>query len=367
MLRRHPKLIKSSYQKITPYVAGKNDALLKKELKLARVIKLASNENPLGASELAVAAAESALTQCYRYPDSNGTFLKNALSKKFSVPTETILLSAGSDALFHTLAQTFINPDDEVIISEYAFATYEIATLANQGKPVIIPAKQFQHDLAGMLNAISNRTKLIFLANPNNPTGTWFTHETLKLFLQSIPSHILIVLDEAYFEYMQDIADYPRALELRSLYPNLIISRTFSKAYGLAGLRIAYAFADPSIVELINTIRSPFTISTVSLAAAEAALNDTAFVQQTMQHNIAAKAYFLNQLAELNLENIAQVGNFVTVDFGDNAESIFNTLLQKGIILRPLKNYRMPNFLRITLGLKEELAWLTQELKQYYN
>lgn len=367
MLQHHKNLIKPSFLAITPYVAGKNAELLKKELKLERVIKLASNENALGASKKALRAAREALSQAHRYPDSNGTFLKNTLAEKFSVDTANILLCSGSDSLFHTLAQAFIFPGDEVIISEFAFASYEIATLANQGKPIIIKANHFQHDLPAMLKYLSARTKLIFLANPNNPTGTWFTHQELLVFMQNIPSEVLVILDEAYYEFMSDYPDYPRAFEVQKKYPNLIISRTFSKIYGLAGFRISYAFADSSIIELIEKIRSPFTITSPSLAAAEAAVQDEEFVAKSIKHNTAAKKYFLAELKKLNLQSIAQAGNFVTVDFGDKTDKIFQELLQKGIILRPLKNYKMPDFLRITLGLEDELQTVVTELKKYYN
>lgn len=355
MLNHHKQLIKPSYLELNPYIPGKNSEVLKQELKLDRVIKLASNENPFGPSPKAIQAASETLKHSHRYPDSDITFLRRKLSEKFSMPIENIIVGSGSDCLFHTIAQAFLNFGDEVILSEFAFAVFEIATLVNQGRPIIVKATHYQHDLSKMAKEINAKTKLIFLANPNNPTGTWFTHAEFETFLQKVPKHILVIYDEAYFEYMEGYRDYPDALSLQKSFSNLIITRTFSKAYGLAGFRVGYAFADRTIVELLNRIRPPFTVTVPAQAAATAALDDESFLQKTISHNRTARHLMEDALKKLSLQNIAIAGNFVTVNFGPKVLDIFNTLLTQGIILRPLVNYKMDNFLRISLGSETEL------------
>lgn len=361
MLRNNKNLIKKSYDTLIPYVPGRDADLLAKDLGLKRVIKLASNENPFGPSPKALVAANKALTKCHRYPDSNAIFLREKLAEKYTIDPSNIIIGSGADSLIHAIAQTFLSIDNEVIISEHAFSSYEIATKANEGNVIIAPSKNYGHDLVAMQNCITEKTKLIFLANPNNPTGTYFSLSHFEKFLKSIPKNILVILDEAYYEYIENDED---SLKLLNTFQNLIILRTFSKAYGLAGFRVGYGFADPSIIELLNRIRSPFTVSVPALAAAVAALDDTEFLEATLEHNKVMRAYFSKALDSMKLNYIGTIGNFLTVNFNSDANMLFQTLLKKGIILRPLKNYKMDNHLRITLGLREDLDTLINELEQ---
>lgn len=365
MLTTYPNLFKSAYQQISPYVAGKDIEKLKHDYGLKHIIKLASNENPLGPSPKSIIAANQALVDSHYYPDSTAENLRQSLANKFNCSVEQIIIGAGSDSLVHILAQTFISPGDEAIIAQFAFASYKIAVLANQGKPKIIPAKHYAHDLTAMLKAIQSSTKMLFLANPNNPTGSYFDDDELIDFLKQIPPSVLVILDQAYAEYLPEPSNFhAKPAQLLKNYPNLVILRTFSKAYGLAGLRIGYGFADPQIIELLNRIRSPFTITRISLAAAEAALEDDAFITQTTKHNLAARAYFQSKLNQLGLEYLGQQGNFVCVKFGKGtAQRIFTTLLKKGIILRPLNYYQLDDYLRISLGQLNDLQTLVAELQ----
>ncbi|MGB0204892.1 MAG: histidinol-phosphate transaminase [Neptuniibacter sp.] len=340
-------------QDLHPYLPGKPPEELERELGLTDVVKLASNENPLGPSPAALAAIESSLAGISFYPDSGGYRLKQALSAKYSVAPEQVTLGNGSNDVLELVARAYLRPEDEVIYSEYAFVVYSIVTQACGAKAVVTPAKDWGHDLDAMFEALTARTRLIFLANPNNPTGTWVTTDQLTDFLDKIPESVLVVLDEAYIEYVQE-SDYPEGLQLVKRYPNLVVTRTFSKAYGLAGLRAGFAVSNEQIANVLSRVRQPFNMNNLALSAAEAALVDDEHISKSVQVNSDGMAVYKSELPKIGLEFIPSIGNFITVDFKTDAQPIYQTLLEQGVIVRPLANYGMPHHLRISIGTKSE-------------
>ncbi len=349
----YSRLTHPSIQTLTPYVPGKSITSLQRELGLQRVIKLASNENPLGASAQALEAARNALTESYLYPESSGHELTQALSQFVNVTPSQITLGNGSDSIFSLIAQAYANPGDDIIMFQYGFAMYAIIAHTVQANPLMIPMTNWQYDVAALLDKITERTKIIFIANPNNPTGSWLKDDELEYLLANIPETVLCVLDEAYYEFMDDVA-YPNSLQALQRYPNLIITRTFSKAYGLAGLRVGYSISHPDIAATLNRARLPFAVNSIGLAAAQAALADQAHLKQTLKITAQGLKQLTAALDQLNLKYIPIAGNFVTIEIGDNALKVYETLLQQGIIIRPLTNYDLPHMLRVSVGLPEQ-------------
>lgn len=337
--------------KLKPYQPGKPIAELVHELGLAEtnVIKLASNENPLGPSALVLAAIRAENTGLTRYPDGSGHQLKQALANKFGIDSNTITLGNGSNDVLDLIVRAWVAANDEVIFSEYGFAIYPIATLAANGKPVQIPAKDYGHDLSAMAAAITDQTRIIFLANPNNPTGTWFDRQALQNFLDVVPERVLVVLDEAYCEYVER-KDYPDGLTLLPNYPNLIITRTFSKIYGLAGLRLGFSVSSSAIASVLNRVRQPFNVNSLALVAAVAALTDVDYVTQSRLVNRTGLQQLADGLEKLGLSYIPSIGNFLCFDTGRDAESVYQALLQQGVIVRPLAGYGLPQHLRVSVG-----------------
>lgn len=350
-----------SIQTLTPYQPGKPIEDLQRELGLKNIIKLASNENPLGPSPKGLAAAQESLPGCALYPDPAGFALKAALSKKFNTSPNCITLGDGSDNLLALVTQAYVGAGDHVMVPQYGFATFSIVTKGVEGVPKVVPATEWHADLHAMAEAITEQTKVVFIANPNNPTGTWVTQSALTDFLNRIPSDVIVVLDEAYYEFCEH-ADYPDTVALQADFSNLITSRTFSKAYGLAGLRIGYMIASPEITDILNRIRLPFNVSVPGLAAATAALGDEGFIQKTLENNRVGMQLFIDLCDELKLEYIPSVCNFLTIDMGQAALPIYEALLQRGIIVRPLGPYQLPNHLRISIGLPEENARLVEAM-----
>ncbi|MDF2181499.1 histidinol-phosphate transaminase [Neptuniibacter sp. CAU 1671] len=350
-------------QELKPYLPGKPAEELQRELGLASVVKLASNENPLGVSEKVKAALQSELDMLALYPDSAGYHLKQALSRELGVSVDQLTLGNGSNDVLDLIARAFLAPGSEVIYSEYAFLVYAISSQAAGATAIVTPAKAWGHDLEAMAQAVSERTRVIFLANPNNPTGTWFTAQALDQFLAQVPETVLVVLDEAYTEYVEQ-PDFPDGLALQKRYPNLIVTRTFSKAYGLAGLRIGYAVSDPQVADVLSRVRQPFNVNSLGLLAARVALSDAEFLQQTLVCNQQGMRQLETGLKALGLEWIASAGNFLTVDMQQPALPIYQALLQKGVIVRPLANYAMPNHLRISIGLPHENARCLEVLQE---
>ncbi|MBD9362655.1 histidinol-phosphate transaminase [Methylomonas fluvii] len=350
-------------QQLVPYVPGKPVDELQRELGIAEVIKLASNENPLGTGAKVAAAIQATLPELTRYPDGSGFALKAALSAKLSVLPEQITLGNGSSEILELVMRTFVTPELEVVFSQHAFALYPILTQAVGAKAKVVPAKNYGHDLPAMHEQIGPQTRLVFIANPNNPTGTLLDKDELESFIANLPAHVLCVLDEAYYEFV-DPALRTESLDWPNRYPNLIIARTFSKAYGLAGLRIGYGISSPDIADLLNRVRQPFNCSMLALAAAEAALGDIDYLNQTVALNNAGMAQLTDAFKGLDLPWIPSSGNFVSVDVKQAAMPIYEALLRNGVIVRPVANYEMPNHLRVSIGTKRENAIFINALRE---
>ena len=348
---------------IAPYQPGKPISELERELGITGIVKLASNENPLGCSPLAVAAMHEAIKTIALYPDGNGFELKDALFKRYGVEHSSIVLGNGSNDMLELAARAFLTVGDKAVYSDHAFAVYPLATQAVGGIGISVPAINFGHDLKAMLRtAIEHKSKLVFIANPNNPTGTFLSAADLLEFMRALPLEILVVLDEAYNEYLPVDKRYDAVVWLRE-FPNLIISRTFSKAYGLAGLRVGYAFAHAQVADMINRVRQPFNVNSVAQAAAAAALQDEAFVKRTHELNERGMKQITDGLTKLGLEYIPSFGNFVSFKIA-NAARVYRRLLELGVIVRPIANYDMPDYLRVSIGLESENGKFLSALKQ---
>ncbi|HOY00106.1 histidinol-phosphate transaminase [Zoogloea sp.] len=339
---------------ISPYQPGKPISELAREMGLeeASIVKLASNENPLGIGEQTRAAIESALADIARYPDGNGFELKDALRRRYGVAMDQIVLGNGSNDILELAARAFLGPDREAIYARHAFAVYPLATQATGARGVEVPAQDFGHDLDAMLAAITPLTRVIFIANPNNPTGTFLPGDRIEAFLGKVPDDVLVVLDEAYTEYLGPEQRYD-AIAWLSRFPNLLISRTFSKAYGLAGLRVGYGLGSAAVIDLLNRVRQPFNVTSVGLAAAAAALFDDDFLARSYALNRAGMAQLTAGFTALGLEWIPSAGNFVTVKVGNGAK-VNQGLLRQGVIVRPIGGYGMPEWLRVSIGLESE-------------
>lgn len=342
-------------QALSPYEPGKPISELARELGLnpAEIIKLASNENPLGPSKKATAAVKSALTDLCLYPDGNGFDLKQKLSGRLNVGADQITLGNGSNDVLEVIARCFADADSEIVFSQYAFAVYPIVTQAIGAKAVAVPAKDWGHDLDAMAAAVTERTRLIFVANPNNPTGTVHNSDAIEAFLGKIPEDVLVVLDEAYCEYMTGKND-PDGVALLARFPNVIVCRTFSKAWGLAALRVGYSISSPAIADILNRVRQPFNVSSVALAAATAVLDDEDYLQRSREINTAGLKQLEDAFDQMGLRYILSSGNFVAVEVGPQAMGVYQALLAHGVIVRPIAGYGMPNHLRVTVGLPEQ-------------
>ena len=339
---------------ISPYQPGKPISELAREIGMAedKIIKLASNENPLGMSPLAKEAISRALVDLPRYPDGNGFALKTALTAATGVAADGIVLGNGSNDVLEMVARAFLSPQSEAIFSQHAFAVYPLATMATGARPVAVPARDFGHDLDGMAAAITPRTRVVFIANPNNPTGTFLPGDEVAAFLTKVPQDVLVVLDEAYTEYLAE-GDRYDSIAWLAQYPNLLVSRTFSKAYGLAGLRVGYGLGSAEVIDLLNRVRQPFNVNSLALAAATAALGDHAFLERSASSNHRGMAQLTAEFESLGLSWIPSRGNFVTVKVGD-AAAVNQRLLEQGVIVRPIAGYGMPEWLRVSVGLPEE-------------
>jgi histidinol-phosphate aminotransferase len=343
---------KKYIQNLAPYQPGLPIELVAQKYGLDenKIIKLASNENPHGPSPLALKALQKAADSLHRYPDTHT--LTQAIAEHYDIAPESIIIGNGSNDVLDLVARVYLGEGDESIMSEYAFAVYKIAAQSAGGTSVTVPADGYAHDLSAIKNAITDYTKIIWIANPNNPTGTFIPYSELLEFLQEIPENIMVVLDEAYFEYLTP-EEQTDSIKWPLKYPNVIVVRTFSKIYGLAGLRIGYGVASPDTAELLNRVRLPFTNNNASLAAAKAALNDTLFTEMSRLENTKERSNVLRELQKMGLECLPSHGNFVTVKI-PNTDEVNTALLEKGIIVRPLKAYGMSDWLRISVGLHVE-------------
>ena len=348
------ELSPSYIRAISPYQGGKPISELAREMGLeeSSIIKLASNENPGGLSALARRAIEAQLNELTRYPDGNGFELKQGLMRRHKVAEEQIVLGNGSNDVLELVARAFLHPGTSAVMSQHAFVVYHLATQVAGATEIEVPAREYGHDLTAMAAAVRADTRVIWIANPNNPTGTFVTAPELEAFLQRIPSRVVVVLDQAYNEYL------PGAVQADTVpwlarFPNLVLTRTFSKAYGLAGLRVGFALAHPEVADLMNRVRQPFNVSTVAQAAALAALDDTEFVRRSAELNAKGMKQLTDGFKQLGRPYIPSFGNFVSFHAGA-AGQVYQRLLRQGVIVRPIGVYGLPEHLRVTIGLEHE-------------
>jgi histidinol-phosphate aminotransferase len=347
-------------RQLQPYSPGKPVEELERELGISNVIKLASNENPLGFSPLVADVLARASEHIELYPDANAYYLKQRLAQKLGIEQNQITIGNGSNDVLDLVARSFLDSNAAAVYSQYAFMVYAMVTQACGAQAQVADAmgldaaQPYGHDLDAMRALIGHNTAVIFIANPNNPTGTWLESDELKSFIEQVPEHIVIVIDEAYFEYV-DFEQYPNSLQWLDQHPNLVVTRTFSKIYGIAGLRIGYSVSSPELCDLFNRVRQPFNGNTLALAAARVALDDESFVEQSRRSNQQGLQLMQRWFDKRGIDYIPSAGNFLTVRFGDNSARIYQGLLERGVIVRPVANYNMPNFLRISVGSKPQL------------
>ena len=339
---------------IAPYRAGRPISEVARAYGLdeSKIVKLASNENPLGMPDSARQAMLVAAADLGRYPDANGFELKEALSARLGVPQDWLTLGNGSNDILELVAHAWLQPGLSAVYSQYSFQVYELATQETGARAIVTPAKDFGHDLPAMRAAIAPDTRVVFIANPNNPTGTFLPAAQIEAFLQSVPPHVVVVLDEAYNEYLEPSL-WVDAVAWVKRFPNLVLSRTFSKAYGLAGLRVGYGVAQPALTDLMNRVRQPFNVNSMAQAAAVAALADQPFLQRSRTLNAEGIRLLQTTFDAMGLQYVPSYGNFVLVKVGD-ANGVNEKLLKAGVIVRPVGNYGLPEWLRITVGLPEE-------------
>ena len=315
------------------------------------IIKLASNENPLGPSRKAVAAMRKAITQVHLYPDGNSFYLKQKLAEKLGLSPANLILGSGSNEVLELIGHALLCPGAEVVVSDYCFAVYPIVTALFGANLVVVPAKDFGHDLPAMLNAITPNTRVVFVANPNNPTGTVASPGQLAEFINAVPGHVLLALDEAYFEFLEKPLDL--VPEIRAGKRNLLLMRTFSKIYGLAGLRLGYGIGNPDFIAELEKIRQPFNINAIAQAAALAALDDTAHAEKTRKNNTRGLKLFARTFRKMKLQYVPSAANFILVRVGDG-QRVFTELQKLGVITRPMGGYRLPEWIRISVGTSKE-------------
>ncbi len=355
---------------VHPYIPGKPVSELQRELGLNYISKLASNENPLGISHKVLMAVQKALKDTSRYPDGSAFELKIILAKLLDVTTSQIAIGNGSNELLELVARVFAGKGDEIIYSEYAFAVYPISAQVVGATGIEVPAVDWGHDLNAMLAAITPKTKLIYIANPNNPTGTRFNQSQWESFISQVPKHVIVVLDEAYLEYAKSFdvdGDYPDGCDYLKQYPNLLVSRTFSKVYGLAALRIGYLLGCDEIIEYINKLSNPFNVNSLAQVAACTALLDTSFLAKSISLNEQGMRQLTEGLSALNISYIPSSGNFVCIYLGSDALEVNQKLLEEGVIVRPLVNYKLPQFLRVSIGTQVENQHFIDALKLVLN
>lgn len=346
------ELVRKNILDVKAYVGGKPIEETKRQLGLKEVIKLASNENPLGPSPLALKAIKRKLNDINRYPDSQGFYLKKKIAKSLNIAANEIVLGNGSDELIDVLIKTFVEDDESIITSETAFLEYDIIAKVNNRKVITVAMKYYKYDLDAIKKKIDKKTKLIFIANPNNPTGTYITKFELEDFLKGLPENILVVLDEAYGLFV-DVDDFPRSLSYLSK-KNIIVMRTFSKAYGLAGLRIGFLIADAELVSYMERVRPPFNVNSLAQAAAIEAIDDKKFLKITRKTVLEGKEYLYKNLRLMGIAHVSSVANFILIDVARDGVGVFKEMLKFGVIVRDMQQYGLKNFIRVTIGTKKE-------------
>lgn len=355
-------LAKQNIRNLPIYQPGKPTEEVEREFGIFSSIKLASNENPLGASPTIISELQKALQNIHIYPDGECYEIKQALANFLAISPAKLTIGNGSENILELIVKAYLHDDNNAVISEYAFLTIPIILKSYGVVTKVVPALNWSHDIEGMIDAVNENTRVIFFVNPNNPTGTYLNDEKFRKILSAIPPKVLIVCDEAYAEYMTS-DDYPKTQEYLSSHPNLIITRTFSKVYGLAGLRIGYAMSSPEIAEILNRTRLPFNVNSFAAKAACVALKDQWHVKESIRINQEGMQQITAELKKMNISFIPSVGNFVTIDVGD-AEKIYQKLLQEGVIVRPLKAYNMHHHIRVTIGKPEQNQRFLQTLKK---
>jgi histidinol-phosphate aminotransferase len=355
-------LVRKNILNITPYIPGKPIEETQRQLGLKEVIKLASNENPFGVSPKAKEAIKRNLSKINRYPDGSGFYLKRKLARYLNVKPSNIVLGNGSDEIIDIIIKTFVEADENIITSEVTFLEYEIISKVNGRRIITVPLRNFKYDLKAMRKKVNKKTKLIFISNPNNPTGTYVNKYELKDFMNDLPKNVLLVLDEAYDTFI-DVDDFPYGLDYFSSR-NVIVLKTFSKAYGLAGLRIGYAIARPEFSSYMERVRQPFNANLLAQAAARAALDDKEFLSKTRKIILEGKHYLYDALTRLDLNYVPSVANFILIDVGRDGRKIFRKMLKYGVIVRDMYQYGLKNFIRATIGMPKENKKFISVLKK---
>ncbi len=354
-----PLPIHAHIASLVPYIPGKPIDELERELGIPRAIKLASNENPLGPSPKALAVLGETGVLLHRYPDGGAHRLRAALADRYKLSPDHVILGNGSDEILGLLARAFLSPGDEAVMADQTFVIYKMEVTAAHGKPVIVPLKQWQHDLPALARAITNKTRLVFICNPNNPTGTMVTADAVTAFMHRVPDDVIVVFDEAYYEYVQD-QDFPDSLNWVAQHRNAIVLRTFSKIYGLAGLRVGYGLTTPDIAGYLNRIRPPFNVNSVAQRAALAALTDDEHVARSRALNAAEMTTVRAGLVALGFQPVPSQANFLLFDVGRDGRAVFEALLRQGVIVRHIEG----RLLRVTIGLPEENRYFLDALKK---
>jgi len=357
------ELVKENIRKLKPYSPGKPIEEVEREFGITDIVKLASNENPLGPSPRAVEAMKKALDNVALYPDGSCYQLKKALAPHWGVSEEQLIIGNGSDELIHYIGITFLCPGDEVIQADPSFVRYEAAAVLNNCECIMVPLRNFTHDLDAMADRITERTRLIFVANPNNPTGTVVTQRDVERFMSRLPRRVIAVFDEAYYEYVET-PDFPNMLDYVRAGANVIVLRTFSKIYGLAGLRIGYGIARPEIIQCLNQVREPFNVNSVAQVGAVASLNDPEQVRRSKNLNSQAKRYFYGEFEAMGLSYTPSEANFVWVDIGRDSRAVFTELLKKGVIVRTGDIFGYPTHIRVTTGTQAENERFIKALRE---
>ena len=357
-------------QQLKPYLPGKPVEELERELGITDSIKLASNENPLGPSSLAIEAINQHSSGVHYYPDGGGFKLSQRIAESYAVDRSCITLGNGSNDILELVTRAFLTPDHSAVYSEYSFAVYPIVVQAVGAQAIIAKAfpetheeQPLGHDLEAFLSCITENTRVVFIANPNNPTGTWLKPAEVEAFLEKVPERVIVILDLAYIEYM-DEALKPDIKHILDNYKNVVITRTFSKVYALAGLRIGYSLSSPEVADIINRVRQPFNTNLLAQAAALASLDDVEHVANSVEMNKQGKEYLISALKKCGLSCLPSMGNFLSIHFKRDAEPLYEALLLKGVIVRPVGNYAMPEYLRVTIGTAQQNQRFMQALTE---
>jgi histidinol-phosphate aminotransferase len=346
-------LVSEEIEKLIPYPPGKPIEELEREYGIQGSVKLASNENALGPSPKAVQAIKEVLGGLHRYPDGSGYYLKESLADFYDVNPENLIIGNGSNEIIELIFRTFLLPGDEVVVAKPTFVVYELVTQAARGKSIVVPLKDMTYDLESMLEKITSRTRLVFVANPNNPTGTIVKKNEFESFLLSVPDDVIVVLDEAYCEYVTD-SDFPSGIEYWNMGKMVVVLRTFSKIFGLAGLRIGYGIAKAELIANMNKVRQPFNVNSLAQIGARAALNDSKHIEMSKENNRKGLDFLFGKLQGLGYFCLPTQANFFLIKVGNNAADIYERLLRKGVIVRPMKGYSLDDYIRVTVGLPEE-------------